>query len=95
MTDFNSSEEPVAGTLTGEVRDVSGSPFTLANAKKAYSAGVGAGILAAGAAVTGGGVFEDGKIDGSEVAVVVGAFVVGFVGGFVAAFVPANGKKVS
>lgn len=62
--------------------------FTPERAKKAYSAGLAAGILATGAAVPG--VVADGAIDAPEVFLLIGAFVVPFVGAFFAAWLPTN-----
>lgn len=65
-----------------------GELFTLQRAKKAYSAGAAAGILAVGTAV--GPVLADGKIEGGEVAVLAGGFAVAFVGAFFAAWLARN-----
>lgn len=65
-----------------------GELFTLQRAKKAWSAGLAAGILAAGSSV--GLAFSDGKVESGELAVVAGAFIVPFVGAFFAAWLPKN-----
>jgi hypothetical protein len=62
--------------------------FTLKRARKAWTAGLTAGVLAAGASV--GAIFTDGKIESTEIVVVAGAFVVPFVGAFFAAWLPKN-----
>lgn len=64
------------------------SPFTLANAKKAYAAGAAAVVVAEGAVL--GPVLSDGNVSASEVGLIVGTGVVAFVGAFFAAWIPAQ-----
>jgi hypothetical protein len=63
-------------------------PFTLENAKKAYSAGAAALVVAEGAVI--GPVLADGQVSASEVGLLVATAVVSFVGAFFAAWLPAQ-----
>ena len=62
--------------------------FSLERAKKAYSAGLAAAIVGAGALA--GGIFTDGKIEVPEVVAVIGTGVSAFVVAFFAAWLPSN-----
>ena len=83
-----SNTNPVVPTTPVETKD---NPFSLASAKKAYSAGAAAVILAEGTVI--GPVLADGKVSSSEAALIIGTAVVSFVGAFFAAWVPTNGGK--
>lgn len=96
MTDPNLNPDPdFDGLVDGPADEPTtlAELFTFERAKKAYSAGAAAGVLAVGTAV--GPVLADGKIEGPEVAVLAGGFVVAFVGGFFAAWLPANRKHAA
>ena len=81
--------EPTPTPTTPTTVSVKSSPFTLSAAKKAYSAGAAAVIVAEGAVI--GPVLADGAVSGSEAALIIGTAVVSFVGAFFAAWVPTNG----
>lgn len=67
--------------------------FSPARAKKAYSAGVAGGIAGVGASFTFGGLFADGKLDGTEIVGVGSAFVGGFVLAFLGAWLPTQNTQ--
>lgn len=73
---------------TGSVKVALKDQFSPARAKKAYSAGLAGGVAGVTAGFTLGGIFADGKIDGTEVVGVATTFVGGFVLGFFGAWLP-------
>jgi hypothetical protein len=73
---------------TGSIKVALKDQFSLARAKKAYTAGVAGAVTGLTTNVTIAGVLADGKIDGAEVVSALGFTVGGFLLGFLGAWLP-------